>query len=151
MKTLKFSVYISAPRQVVWNVLWGSETYRAWSSVFSEGSYVVTDWKEGSKIQFLSPEGSGLNSIIARKIPDEFMSFQHIGIIEAGIENNSSEKSKEWLGAFENYTLADQEGTTELKVEADVPEPYVDHFEKLFPNALRKVKELAENVKVFSL
>jgi hypothetical protein len=151
MKTLKFSVYISAPRPVVWNILWGNETYKAWTSAFSEGSFAVSDWNEGSKIQFLSHEGTGMNSIIARKIPDEFMSFQHIGVIESGIENTKSDESKNWLGAFENYTLTEQNGMTELKVEVDISEVYVKYMEDVFPMALRKVKELAEGIKVFSM
>lgn len=151
MKTLKFTVYISAPQQVVWNVLWSQESFKAWTSAFTEGWYAVSDWNEGSKIQFLSPEGHGLNSIIARKIPDEFMSFQHIGIIDSGMEKNESEESKDWLGAFENYTLTDHNGMTELKVEVDTAEAYVEHMEESFPKALRKVKELAEGIKVFSM
>jgi hypothetical protein len=151
MKTLKFTVYISAPRQVVWNILWGNETYKAWTSAFSEGSYAVSEWNEGSKIQFLSPEGMGMNSIIARKIPDEFMSFQHIGVIDSGMENNESDESKDWLGAFENYTLTDHAGMTELNVEVDTAETYVEHMKEVFPKALRKVKELSEGMKVFSM
>jgi hypothetical protein len=52
MKQLHFSTDINAPRETVWNVLWNDATYRDWTSVFAEGSYAVSDWNEGSKIQF---------------------------------------------------------------------------------------------------
>jgi hypothetical protein len=37
--------------------MWDDSTYRQWTSAFSEGSHAVSDWKEGSKVLFLSPEG----------------------------------------------------------------------------------------------
>lgn len=143
MKTLKFSVHIGAPREVVWNVLWNDESYRKWTSVFSEGSYVVSDWKEGSKILFLSPTGEGMNSVIARKIPNEFMSFRHLGMFKKG-EEESSLENQEWAGALENYYLHEEDGITQLRVELETTDEMVKYFEGTFPLALKKVKELAE-------
>src|SRR4051794_34232958 len=59
MKKEKFSINIKASAKKVWQVLWSDATYRQWTSAFSEGSYAVSDWKQGSKIQFLSPNGDG--------------------------------------------------------------------------------------------
>ncbi|MEI9912589.1 MAG: hypothetical protein WDO71_24880 [Bacteroidota bacterium] len=56
MQRINFSISINAPKEKVWQVLWNDSSYRQWTSAFSEGSYVVTDnWKEGTKILFLSP------------------------------------------------------------------------------------------------
>ncbi len=67
MKTLHFSIKIKAPREKVWQILWEDATYRQWTSVFNESSYAVSDWEEGSKIQFLSADGSGMYSLIDKK------------------------------------------------------------------------------------
>jgi uncharacterized protein YndB with AHSA1/START domain len=133
MKTLKFSIHIAAPRQIVWNTLWNDETYRKWTSVFQEGSYAVSDWKEGSKIVFMTPVGEGMSSVIARKIPNEFMSFRHM-----------EETPGNMTGALENYYLHEEDGITELKVEVDTAEDNVRYFESKFPLALKKIKELSE-------
>lgn len=46
MHKLRFSIDIKAPRERVWKVLWDDATFRDWASVFMEGSYINSDWKE---------------------------------------------------------------------------------------------------------
>src|SRR6185436_21158798 len=99
MKNLNFSINIKSPKEKVWSVLWDDLTYRKWTSVFSPGSYAVSDWKEGSKVMFLSPNGEGMFSNIARLIPNELMSFKHLGTVKDGKEQPESEETKKWSGA----------------------------------------------------
>ena len=106
MQTKKYSVLINAPKEKVWKILWDDDTYREWTSVFSEGSYAESDWQEGSKIRFLSREGSGMYSIIAKLEPNRFMSFRHDGEIKNGIEEPLNDESRKWAGTTENYTLS---------------------------------------------
>lgn len=75
MKKFDFLIEIKAPKIKVWNVLWDDATYRKWTATFSEGSQALSEWREGSKVLFLSPGGEGMFSIIHKKIPNEFMSF----------------------------------------------------------------------------
>jgi uncharacterized protein YndB with AHSA1/START domain len=144
MKKLAFSIQIDAPRERVWDVLWTDETYRAWTSAFHPGSYAKSDWKEGSKILFLGGEGEGMVSKIARLVPNEYMSFQHLGEIKNGVEDYDSPQAKGWAGAFENYTLQEKDGGTQVDVELDADDSFADYFQDSFPKALEKVKELAE-------
>ncbi len=144
METEKFRITINASREKVWKVLWDDATYRNWTSVFNEGSYAETDWKEGSKVLFLSPEGDGMVSTIAAKRPNEFMSIRHLGTVKNGVEDLDSEETRKWSGAMENYTLNTVEGKTELIIEMDTIEAYKDYFQQTWPKALEKVKELAE-------
>ena len=144
MKKEKFSIDIHAPREKVWKVLWDDDTYRHWTSVFSAGSYAVSDWKEGSRIQFLSSDGNGMFSEIAKSRPPEFMSFRHLGVIKDGEEQHMDQETENWVGALENYELTQKNGVTELTVEMDVTEDFQKYFQETFPKALEKVKELAE-------
>ncbi|MDX5346119.1 MAG: SRPBCC domain-containing protein, partial [Hymenobacteraceae bacterium] len=82
MKKLQYSVDINAPKEKVWEVLWNDETYRKWTSVFSEGSSAETDWQEGSKIHFLNGEGGGMYSVVAKNQPNEYMSIKHLGEVK---------------------------------------------------------------------
>jgi hypothetical protein len=145
MNHLKFSTQIRAPREKVWNVLWNDITYRKWTSVFNEGSYAESDWNEGSKVNFLSPTGDGMYSRIDKKVPNEFMSFKHLGVIKEGKEQPQDEETKKWSGAMEDYRLKEANGLTELIVETDVTEDFQEYMEKTFPMALEKVKDLSEN------
>ena len=80
MERKEFTIDINAPREKVWDVLWQDDSYRKWTSVFSEGSHAETDWKKGSKVLFLDGKGSGMIAKIAENIPNEYMSIQHLGI-----------------------------------------------------------------------
>ena len=142
MKRKNYSIHIGAPRPTVWNILWGSDSYKAWTSVFSEGSHAETDWKEGSKVLFLDGKGNGMISRIARKQPDAFMSFEHLGVMKDGKEDTAT---AEWAGATENYTLTDEDGGTRLSVEIDVEGEFESYFDKTFPAALEKVRDLSES------
>ena len=145
MEKLQFNTTIDAPREKVWETLWGSENYPAWTSVFSEGSHAETDnWKKGSKVLFLDGKGQGMVSKVDENIPNEFMSFLHLGEVRDGVEDTESERVKQWAGAHENYTLKTVDGKTELTVDLDMNEEFKDYFVDIFPKALNKVKELAE-------
>jgi len=144
MEKKQFKIEIAAPREKVWEILWGDKTYPAWTSVFSEGSRVETNWEEGSKVHFLDGKGDGMVSTIAKKVPNEFMSFKHLGMVKDGVEDLSSEQIKEWSGALENYRLKTLDGKTELVVDMDMTEEFKDYFINTWPKALDKVKEMAE-------
>lgn len=140
-RPLHFSIDIAAPRDKVWRVLWDDASFRDWSSVFAEGSYAVSDWNEGSQIQFIDPSSrSGMSSVIEKKRPGEFISFRH----EAEIKDGKVQPPAQWSGAHENYTLTGQGGRTTVNVDLDAPDEYRQMFEDKFPQALQRVKTLAE-------
>ena len=144
LKKINFSVDITAPREKVWEVLWQDKTYRAWTKVFSEESHAISDWKEGSSIQFLDGNGNGMFSRIGAKKANEFMSFEHLGVLKNGIEQPLDEQTKTWSGSKEEYTLSGEGNQTHLEVHLDTDENFESYFSKTFPLALQKVKELSE-------
>ena len=141
-----FTITIDAPREKVWAALWQDETYRQWTAPFGEGSRVETDWKKGSKVLFLGDKDSGMVSTIADTRPNEYMFFQHRGIVNKGVEDLDSEEAKKWATATEEYTLRTVNGQTELTVhmQGDIPQDFVDYFSDAWPKALDKLKEIAE-------
>jgi uncharacterized protein YndB with AHSA1/START domain len=145
MEKINFSTEINAPKEKVWEILWNLDSYKAWTSPFAEGSYAETDnWKEGTKVLFLGPGGSGMVSKVAVNKPNEYMSFQHLGEVKDGVEDTTSDRVKVWAGSTENYTLKGENGTTTLLVEIVIAPEFKEMFEKMWPVALEKVKALAE-------
>jgi L-rhamnose mutarotase len=144
MKTQHFSITIDAPKEKVWNTMLQDATYRKWTSVFDEGSHYKGSWEKGGKIQFLNAAGDGMSAIIAEHKPFEFISIKHIGFISGGVEDTESEQIKAWAPAFENYTLKEIDGKTEVTVDMDVTEEYEKMFEETWPKALQRLKELSE-------
>ena len=149
MQKLHFSITINAPKEKVWNTMLEDQTYREWTTAFNPGSYYKGDWSKGSKMLFLGPnpengEEGGMVSRIAENKPYEFISIEHLGIVKNGIEDTTSEEAKKWTPAFENYTFEEVNGTTRLLVDTDSEESYAEMFNNMWPEALQKLKALAE-------
>jgi uncharacterized protein YndB with AHSA1/START domain len=148
MRTLHFSIVIDAPKEKVWKTMLSDDSYREWTKVFMPGSHYVGDWSEGSKILFLAPgetgEMSGMVSRIKENRPYEYISIEHLGEVKGGKEDTTSEAGKLWSGARESYTFKEIDGATELLVDTDTVDEYEEEFQKTWPKALQKLKELAE-------
>lgn len=146
MKKIHSEITINASPETVWNVMLEDNTYRKWTSAFAEGSHYKGSWKQGEKMLFLDPEGTGMVSIIAELRPHEFISLEHIGIIQDGIEDTGSEDAKKWAPAFENYTFEEVNGKTKLSIDMDILDEFEEMFTEMWKNALKKLKVLSENV-----
>lgn len=141
MPTLTFASKMNAPKEKVWEALWNDASYRKWTAAFMDGSYAKSDWKEGSKILFLTPKGHGMYGFIQKKIPNVQMTFKHIGEIKNGVE-----EQKDWGNATESYYLNEINGTTELtvKLNLEATPGFEAYFNSTFPKALEILKKIAE-------
>ena len=149
MEKLRQSIFINAPRAHVWEVMLADRTYREWTSAFHPGSYYKGDWSENTKILFLGPgaEGSGEGGMVSRIHTNrlhELLSIEHLGVVRDGVEDTESPAATAWAPAFENYTFTDRNGGTELTVEMDIQAEYKENFEKLWADALERLKTIAE-------
>jgi uncharacterized protein YndB with AHSA1/START domain len=149
MDKLHFSIMINAPKAKVWNTMLDDATYRVWTEAFTPGSHYVGNWNKGSKILFLGPDPktgkmSGMVSRIKENRLHEFISIEHLGEVKDGKEDTSSDAVKAWAGAHENYTFNEKGGKTELLVNLDTVAEYKEMFQDMWPQALQKLKELAE-------
>jgi hypothetical protein len=149
MEKLQIEIDINAPKQKVWHTMLDDVTYRQWTTPFSEGSYYKGDWSKGSKIIFLGPnpetgKEGGMVSRIAENKLYEFISIEHLGMINDGVEDTTSEEVKKWTPAFENYTFKEVNGKTTILVDMDINDEYKEMFEGMWPKALQKLKELCE-------
>ena len=148
MKRKQYKTTINAPRERVWETLWGEKSYMEWTSAFMEGSKVETDWEEGGRVLFLNAENEGMVARIEEKKAPEKMVFKHLGMVDRnGKEDLESEKVKAWSGAEEIYILKQDGQKTDLLVKMDLDEGHEDYFEKVWPKAFEKLKNLAESGK----
>ncbi len=150
MQKMHYSIVINAPREKVYKTMLDEATYKEWTSAFAPGGYFEGDWSEGNSMRFVGsdPENpdklSGMIMKVAKNTPNEFVSLEAVGQILEGVEDTTSEQVKGWLGAFENYTFKDVEGGTELSVDQDTHEEFVEQFAEMWPKGLAKLKEICE-------
>jgi hypothetical protein len=142
MKKLQFSIKIEAPRERVWGILWGDKTFRDWANIIDEGTYMLGELKEGNEVQFISASsGYGVTSLVEKLTLYKFVLFRHMADTK---DSGEHEREKDWTGGTESHSLVEEDGTTTLTVEFDVPSELEEIFMIRFPNALERVKILAE-------
>lgn len=149
MQKLHFKIDINAPIEKVWDTMLEDKTYRVWTAPFNEGSYYMGDWSKGSKILFLGPnpetgKEGGMVSRIKDNRKHEFISIEHLGMVNDGVEDTTSEAVKPWVGSLENYSFKNLNGKTELLIEIDINDDFKDMFNDMWPKALQKLKEISE-------
>lgn len=156
MQKLHFSITINAPKEKVWHTMLDDKTYREWTAAFNPGSYYKGNWEKGSKILFLGPDPKsgkegGMVSRIAENKLYEFLSIEHLGLYQNGVEDTTSEEAKKWAPAFENYTFKENNPSTssgqvetEVLVDMDSAEEMAEEFKKMWPDGLQRLKTLAE-------
>lgn len=150
MQKIHFSILINAPREKVWDTMLAEATYKEWTQAFNAGgSSYKGSWEKGSKLLFIGPDPEtgkegGMIAMVRESRKPEFISLEHIGIINDGVEDTTSEEVKKWTPAFENYTFTEKDGGTEVSVDMDINDEYKAQFEDMWPKALQRLQELAE-------
>jgi uncharacterized protein YndB with AHSA1/START domain len=143
-----FEVKINANHYKVYETMFDDRKYSEWTSVFNPSSHFIGSWEKGSKILFLGTDSDGstggMVSRILENIPGNFVSIEHYGIVQDGMEVNCGPKVDQWAGALENYTFTEVNGATLLKVDLVVHKDFKSYFAETWPEALQKLKEICE-------
>lgn len=144
MKKLHFSIDIKAPKEKVWDKMISETSYREWTSVFAEGSSFKGSWHKGAKILFVDSNNSGMVAEIAENKLHQFISIRHLGEIDHGVEDTTSEKVKAWAPAYENYTFTEKDSVTTVTIEIDSADEWAGMMSDMWPKALLKLKAISE-------
>jgi len=154
MKRLNYKVSIQSPAATVYDNMLGlseKSTYEEWTSLFSPTSSYEGNWDSGSKILFVSVdkngEKGGMVSRILENSANKFVSIQHYGMLKSGEEITEGPEVEGWSGGLENYSFEEEDGTTIVSIDIDAAEEYKEYMDKLYPNALLKLKEICEREK----
>jgi uncharacterized protein YndB with AHSA1/START domain len=147
MKKLEFKKEINAPAQKVWEVLWNEDTYSKWTASFNpKGESVIkSDWKVGGKTLFVDTEGNGMISTIKTLNKPYDIIFEHLGEVNNGIEDTTSERVQGYAGSLEEYHLTESNGVTTLIAAVQTHEDWEKMLTNGFTTGLEIVKQLSEN------
>lgn len=143
---LHFNILIKAPVNTVYSAM--LEKFSEWTAVFSPNSYYIGSWEKGAAIRFLTKDENGslvgMVSQIKEHLPEKLVSIEHIGVVEDGKELTEGSAAEVWKGALEIYSFEKTEQGTLVTVTQDTTESYVEYFNKTYPEALAKLKEICE-------
>lgn len=151
MKKLQFNININAPVDKIFDVMLGisnKSTYEQWTAMFNPTSTYEGSWNIGSKMLFIGVdekgEKGGMVSKIVENIPNRFISIQHYGLVKDDLEITEGPEVEKWANGFENYTFEENNEITTVIVDLDTTEDFVDYMNKIYPQALEKLKEICE-------
>lgn len=151
MGKIKFNVSIKTPAKKVYDAMLGinnKSTYEQWTALFNPTSTYEGNWSKGSKMLFIGTdekgEKGGMVSEIADNIPNRFVSIRHYGLLQANVEITDGPEVEKWANGFENYTFEENNGITQVTVDLDTPEEFVDYMNQTYPKALDKLKAICE-------
>lgn len=151
MKKIQFQEEIHASAQKVYETMLGlndKSSYEYWTAAFNPTSSFEGNWEKGSKILFVGTDENGKKGGMVSKIvehqPAAFVSILHYGFLDGDQEITTGEQVEKWAGGHENYGFEEKDGITTVTVEMDTIDDYLDYFNNTYPEALKKLKELAE-------
>ena len=142
MKVIQYEVLIKAKREHGWRILWTDHTFRDWSNLIYEGTYMKGELVEGREVEFISSvNGYGVKSLVEKLEKNAYVKLKH------GADTQESGKvlrEQEWTGGTEIYSLSEDNGMTTLTLSTEVPDEMIDLFNERLPKALERIKELSE-------
>lgn len=148
-ETMHFEISIHATARKVFETMLNKKQYSVWTAEFNPESHFIGSWEKGSKIIFLGTDQDGnkggMVSRIKENIPDSFISIEHLGLVQNGMEITSGPEVEGWVGALEDYTFKEENGKTLVLVDIDVNPEFKSYFLKTWPKALKKLKAICEN------
>jgi uncharacterized protein YndB with AHSA1/START domain len=150
--SIHFEITIDAAPERVCKTMLDTRHYASWTEVFNPHSSFEGSWEKGSSIRFLGVDKDGkvhgMVSRIKENVPGRFVSIEHLGIIQDGVEIYSGPIADEFAGSLENYTFTGDNGQTSLSVDMvsmqNTSPEFVSYFEKTWPQALEKLKSICE-------
>jgi len=150
--SVHFEITINETPEKVFKTMLDAKHYASWTAVFNPDSSFEGSWEKGSSIRFLGADKDGrvhgMVSRIKENIPGRFVSIEHLGVIQDGLEIFSGPIVDEFAGSLENYTFTGVNGQTSLSVDMvtmqNLSPEFLSYFEKTWPQALEKLKSICE-------
>lgn len=148
MKTLKYSIQINKPRELVFNKLFEQSVYTKWAEAWGEGMAYAGEWKEGEHITFFDKVQGGTKAVVEAYKPYEHIKLKHVSMVDPQLNEVEpmDETMKKWIGSLEQYFFyEDGDDQTTLEAVAETDEAFQEMMDGAWPKALKIIKEACEN------
>lgn len=154
MNKMHFEIIIDAAPEEVYKTMLADKTYREWTKLFNPTSHYKGSWEKDSKILFIGTDEKGneggMASRIKENMPNRFISIEHLGLLENGVEKTSGPEVEPWSGGLENYTFTKHNEKTLLEIDlitkTKLDQNMSSYFKDTWPKALKKLKAICEQL-----
>jgi uncharacterized protein YndB with AHSA1/START domain len=133
------TVIIAAPATAVWELIVSPALAARWAEAFSEGTYVESDFRAGSEVNWKDKDGNtGARGVVTAR--------REMELLEVAFFDDVNPDLKQQPGQYkERYALSSEGGKTKLAISAGpLAEEHYKVHEPLWTAALEKIKSLAE-------
>lgn len=138
--TISKTTRIQSTPEKIWDILTNHEKNIKWASAFYEGTYVETDWKQGSEVLWKTPDGSvGAKGKVVEHNTGENLKIAFWDDVQMSDPQPTGEY-------YESYSITKENGASLLTIHSGpLSMKYCKSQEPLWDKALQKIKDLAEN------
>lgn len=139
MDSIRTTTQVKAGKEKIWDILTDPQYTKQWASAFSPGTYVETDWQEGSEVVWKDATGDvGAKGIVTTHVPNSQLIVSFYDDVNAW--------KGDPLGEYaERYSVSEKDGVTTLNFEAGpLPLKYVKSHSVLWDKAIKIIEELAQ-------
>jgi hypothetical protein len=147
MKTLKYSIKINKPCDLVFNKIMDRSVYAYWAKAWGEGMAYEGEWKQGGHISFFDKTKGRTKVYIEELNRNDSIKSKHVAMVNPkNVEIEPTEEMmKKWIGSREEYYfIKDGKARTTLEVVLEVDPVFQEMFDKAWPKALEYFKEVCE-------
>ena len=141
MKDKKYEITIKKPKQHVWDIMLGEQTYPQWIKGFSENSDKIGEWKQGTEIDFIDVGKGGTRAVLEIVDAPNHLLAKHITGLDKD-RNPLAEGMENWIGTTEEFILDEIDGATTLTINMH----YHQDFEKMLDEGWDKSLKLLKNL-----
>lgn len=104
------------------------------------GNRFEGNWEQGTEMKFFDAKNNGMFNLVETNVLQKVLQMKHLGWIM-----NGELSPQGWEESNISYPLHPIENGTELKVNVNSLDEFVDFYSGYVPKIFEKIKDLAEN------
>ena len=147
MKTLRYSIEIARPVDVVFNAMIDESAYPHWAKAWGEGMQFDGEWKQGANLAFFDKSQGGTKVLVEELVPHECIKMKHIAMVNQDLDEQplSDDAMRKWIGTREDYYFSAQgNNACTLEVVIQTDEMFEDMM-NAWNQALQYLKDICES------
>ncbi|HYG01174.1 MAG TPA: SRPBCC family protein [Chryseosolibacter sp.] len=137
---IELSASLNVAPDLLWQVLTTPELINKWAQAFSEGTYVKSDFREGSQVEWYTKDGGlGARGVVVKSVRNQSLQIQYY--------NDVDEKGSAELGKYmEAFSISNTRTATLTIKSGPLTRKYIKTHEPLWEKAMVKIASVSDTL-----